>query len=131
MKQLKSFLFILILCLCNSTIHADLATTDENKSNTSITTLHKRNDRNPNKRPHLPSKQIVYCTYDGNVLTIYFKMAEGICHATLTEADSKITTFCTFDSSSLNIQCFINTTEDILIEISTDNNNTYTGIMYQ
>lgn len=131
MKSFKSILTIFIACLCNFTIHADLSTTGENEPSKTTTTLHKRNDRNPNKRPHAPDKQIVYCTYDGNVLTICFKEAEGICHATLTETNSTVTTYHTFDSSLLNIHYFINTSEDISIEISTGKNNTYTGIIYQ
>lgn len=94
---------------------------------TSITLNDDRGKPRPN-RPKTPARQIITCIYNNGELTIDFVMPEGMCEVMLTENAGAAMSY-TIDSSDLTATVFVGTIGESEIELTTENGNTYTGIL--
>ena len=126
MKHLKLFILLIILCFCSFTEFAD--TVNKTKSVPDGTTIVLNGDKKPIKRPQMPSRQMITCIYDDGELTFDFVLPEGMCDVVLTESSGAAMSY-TIDSSELTATVFVGTISESEIELTTENGNTYFGIL--
>lgn len=90
--------------------------------------LNKGRGKSRPNRPGMPSRQMITCIYDGGELTFDFVVPEGMCDVVLTESSGATMSY-TIDSSELTATVFVGTISESEIELTTENGNTYSGIL--
>lgn len=83
--------------------------------------------KNPGGKPKMPSRQVVWCSFDGESLILEFAYSEGICDVTITDINTGMTQYHTFDSSELLSTIYIGALNDSFITVTTSHGNTYCG----
>ena len=128
MKTFKLFSIATVVSLSSMTFFADAVEKTKTVSDgTSITLNNDRGKPRPN-RPKTPARQIITCIYDNGELTFDFVLPEGMCEVVLTENTGAAMSY-TVDSSDLTATVFVGTIGESEIELTTENGNTYTGIL--
>ncbi len=129
MKQARLLLFLLVAGVTSQSFTTEAAEEKGTVANGTGVLLHPKGGNNPNKRPNMPSRQIIRCTYDSSNLTVEFTVPEGICDVVVTEHSTGIATYNIIDSSELTETIFVGTLTESSIEISTEKGNVYSGIL--
>lgn len=80
------------------------------------------------KRPRIPSRQIVTCAYDGENIEVEFLFPEGNADITITDVNAGIVGIYTINTQEESAMS-IGRVETSIIEISTDAGNIYNGIL--
>lgn len=80
------------------------------------------------KRPRIPSRQIVTCAYDGESLEVVFLFPEGNAYITITDVNAEMIGIYTINTQEKSAMS-IGRVETSIIEISTDAGNIYNGIL--
>lgn len=127
MKNTKLICLVFVICLSSMTFLCNAVDKTQTVPNGTTCTL-KKGTKKPNKRPGKPDYQIVTCIYDNGELTIDFVMPEGMCEVMLTENTGAAMSY-TVDSSDLTATLYVGTIGESEIELTTENGNTYTGIL--
>ncbi len=127
MRPIKLFILFIAICMASMPELADAANLKGCVPNGSII-LQRHGGRYPNKRPNAPSRQMIYCTYEGEILTMDFAIPEGICEVDITDLYTGITMCYSIDSSELTAYVYIGTIGEFSIEVLTEKGNAYIGI---
>jgi len=129
MAHVKVFIAFLFFSLIYSMpIVSEAGNTDSQAANGTYI-LKQSNRRQPNNRPNAPSRQIVQCTYNGEIITLYFAISEGECEVQLTDLNSGNITNYYVDSSELATDIYVGSIEESYITILTDCGNIYYGVI--
>lgn len=81
-------------------------------------------------RPKAPSRQMIYCSYANEAISLSFTLADGECRLTLTDTTSGIASKYTVDSSTLSAEVYVGTLSGSTeIELTTESGNTYIGTL--
>lgn len=126
MKQIKFFLLMMLLS-SQSLLLAENPTPSKPKENLII--LRQDGKSNHKRRPRCPSRQVVYCSYDGESVQLNFAYSEGSIDIYV-ENGGNIVSYTDVCSEDLEFVCYVGMmTGSINISVETDNDNTYVGTL--
>lgn len=129
MRPTRFMYFFIAAIIASLSFIAEAANENGSVANGTTITLQSDTGNKPNKRPKMPSQQIIECVYDSGVLTIDFAIPEGICNITVSDITSGHVTRQTFDSSDLTVHVITGPLSESIVEIITEKGNTYCGVL--
>lgn len=83
--------------------------------------------KNPGGKPKMPSRQVVWCSYDGENIVLEFAYPEGMCDVMIMELSTNFTQYHTIDSSELLSSIYIGELNDSFVTVTTSAGHTYCG----
>ncbi len=125
MQKLKAILFLALIGLSLSLgakIDPSLSTRKAQATKVIL-----REVKQQTNRPRVPSRQVIECAYDGEVLYFTFAYAEGECEATLTEYATGYERTYTFDSSECYTEITVGQLYESTLTLTTESGHTYTA----
>lgn len=81
------------------------------------------------RRPNIPSKQRIECTYFEENLTFAFEYPEGVCKLNVLDVETGLSTMYQFDSVNPNTPIHIGDINQAILEILTENGKIYEGFL--
>lgn len=95
----------------------------------SISVILREKKKVDNKRPRVPSRQMIECAYDGDCLAFTFAIPEGECEVSLTDNVTLSVQTHFIDSDCCHAEIYVGELSETTVTLVTESGATYSGTL--